>query len=128
MRRLDAIYQEPRLSSSPVPPLLSILTCDDVLQIHEALCADFAESGDPIAPNGVKSQPLLESAVGRQDTGAWRTRKHPDAIANAATLTYGLCNDHPFHNGNKRTALVSMLAHLDRNHLTLVNTRQEHLF
>lgn len=107
---------------------LTILTCEEVLRIHEALCADFADGTDPIAPSGVKSQALLESAISRQNTGAHKVRKHPDAVSNAATVTYGLCNDHPFHNGNKRTALVSMLAHLDKNHLTLVDTKQEDLF
>ncbi|HEY2542509.1 MAG TPA: hypothetical protein VGH92_05600, partial [Gaiellaceae bacterium] len=34
-----------------------------------------------------------------------------------------------FHNGNKRTALVSMLAHLDKNHLSLEGgVRQDELY
>jgi death-on-curing protein len=107
---------------------INILSCEDVLRIHEALCFDFAETNDPIFPPGVKSQALLESAVGRQNVGTFRIRKHPNAEANAATLTFGLCNDHPFHNGNKRTSLVAMLAHLDRNHLTLMNTKLTELF
>lgn len=37
---------------------------------------------------------------------------------NAAALTYGICCSHPFHNGNKRTSLVAMLCHLDKNDLT----------
>ena len=28
---------------------------------------------------------------------------------------FGICCDHPFHNGNTRTALVTMLVHLDNN-------------
>ncbi len=54
--------------------------------------------------------------------------KYQDAISNAATLTYGICNNHPFHNGNKRTALVSLLVHLDKNKLTLLNTNQRDLY
>ncbi len=54
--------------------------------------------------------------------------KYPDPILNASTLLYGICNDHPFHNGNKRTALVSALAHLDKNHLVLRATKQSELF
>ncbi len=56
------------------------------------------------------------------------TLKYPDPILNAATLLYGICNDHPFHNGNKRTALVSALAHLDKNNLILRATKQTELF
>lgn len=109
-------------------PVTNHLSVDDVLRIHEALCVDFADTGDPISPPGVKSPALLESAVARQHAGFAGFRRHSEPVPNAATLTFGLCNDHPFHNGNKRTALVSMLAHLDRNRLTLTNTKQEELF
>lgn len=108
--------------------LSGCLSVDEVRRIHDRLAEDFAGTDDPIDPPGVRSDALLESAVGRQETGWGPIRKYPTAIANAATLAFGLCNDHPFHNGNKRTALVAMLAHLDRNRLTLVNTKQNDLF
>jgi death-on-curing protein len=95
------------------------LSAEDVLFIHEILVRDFAMDGDPIDPPGVKSIALLESAVGRQHTAIGPTLKYPNPVENAATLMYGICCDHPFHNGNKRTALVAMLAHLDRNNLVL---------
>jgi death-on-curing protein len=102
---------------------------DDVVRIHYVLCEDFAGEEDPIGYGGVKSQALLESAVGRQHTGFGPFRKYATPVANAATLTFGICCDHPFHNGNKRTALVSMLAHLDKNRLTLKGTvRQNELY
>jgi death-on-curing protein len=71
---------------------------------------------------------VLESAVGRQHAGFADLLKYPDPILNASTLLYGICNDHPFHNGNKRTALVSALAHLDKNDLVLRATKQSELF
>lgn len=95
------------------------LSCDEVLRIHHVLCLDFAQDEDPIGYGGLRSQALLDSAVGRQHAGFGPFKKYPEPVGNAATLTYGICNDHPFHNGNKRTALVSMLAHLDKNRLTL---------
>lgn len=98
---------------------VATLSCDEVLRIHYVLCADFADDDDPIGYGGVRSQALLESAVGRQHSGFGPFRKYPEPVSNAATLTYGICNDHPFRNGNKRTALVGMLAHLDKNKLTL---------
>ncbi len=104
------------------------LSVEDALFIHEVLVRDFAESGDPISPPGVRSIALLESAVHRQFTGSGGSLKYPDAFSNAATLMYGLCNDHPFHNGNKRTALVGMLAHLDRNRLSLQDVNQRDLY
>jgi death-on-curing protein len=107
---------------------LQTLSAEDVVKIHERLVEDFAASKDPIAPAGVRSMALLESAVGRQHTGLGETLKYPRPIENAATLTYGVCNDHPFHNGNKRAALVAMLVHLDRNKLSLFDVGQKELF
>jgi prophage maintenance system killer protein len=107
---------------------LKTLAVDDICRIHDALCADFALSADPIFPPGVKSMALLESAVGRQHVGFGPFRKYSTPALNAATLTFGLCNDHPFHNGNKRTALVAMLAHLDGNKQTLADTKQGELY
>jgi prophage maintenance system killer protein len=98
---------------------IATLSCEEVERIHYALCADFAGDDDPIGYGGVRSRALLESAVGRQYAGFGPYQKYSTPVSNAATLTFGLCNDHPFHNGNKRTALVSMLAHLDKNRLTL---------
>lgn len=107
---------------------VNMLSADDVIQIHYVLCKDFQEADDPIGYGGVKSQALLESAVGRQHAGFGPFKKYPDPLSNAATLTFGICCDHPFHNGNKRTALVAMLAHLDKNHLTLKGVRQDELY
>jgi prophage maintenance system killer protein len=105
------------------------LSAEEVVRIHHILCEDFLAEEDPIGYGGVRSDALLESAVGRQHAGFGPFRKYPDPISNAATLTFGLCNDHPFHNGNKRTALVSMLAHLDKNRLALRgDVRQDDLY
>jgi death on curing protein len=108
--------------------LPAMLGCDEVERIHFILCDDFADELDPIAPSGVKSPDLLASAVSRQQVGLGNTLKYPDPLSNAATLTYGICNDHPFHNGNKRTALVAMLAHLDKNRMTVAGVRQKDLY
>jgi prophage maintenance system killer protein len=107
---------------------LNYLSPEDVIGIHEVLCRDFAATASPIAPPGLRSRALLESAVGRQHVGIGPRLKYPDPIANAATLTYGVCNGHAFHNGNKRTALVAMLAHLDQNHLALYQANQRDLY
>jgi death-on-curing family protein len=107
---------------------IATLSGDDVLRIHDILAADFARSNDPISPPGLRDRGLLESAVGRQFTGSQSRLKYATPIDNAATLLYGICNDHPFHNGNKRTALVAMLVHLDRNKLILKDTNQNELF
>ncbi|MCK4127119.1 type II toxin-antitoxin system death-on-curing family toxin [Ralstonia pseudosolanacearum] len=95
-----------------------MLSAANILAIHEVLVLDFADSSDPVSPSGVKSEHLLESAVSRQNTGFDERLKYDTAESNAATLCYGICCNHPFHNGNKRTALVATLCHLDRNDRT----------
>lgn len=107
---------------------IATLSAEDVLQIHEILVADFARTADPIAPPGVRDLGLLESAVGRQTVGSGNQLKYSTPVQVAATLFYGVCNNHAFHNGNKRTALVTLLVHLDRNGLTLRDTNQKDLF
>jgi death-on-curing protein len=61
---------------------------------------------------------LLESAVARQAVGFGSRIKYDTAHSSAATLCYGICMNHPFFNGNKRTGLVAMLCHFDRNDWT----------
>jgi death-on-curing protein len=104
------------------------LNKSDVMRIHIRLVEDFAQSGDPISPPGVQSEALLESAIGRQHVSLGNVLKYSTIHENAATLLYGLCCDHPFYNGNKRTALVAMLAHLDKNKRSLFGVPQKELF
>ena len=94
---------------------LQTLSADEVKRIHFALVEEFQSTANRIDPPGVKSENLLASAVSRQHTSLGQTLKYPDAFSNAASLTFGICCDHPFHNGNKRTALVTLLVHLHKN-------------
>jgi len=96
------------------------LSDEEVLNIHNVLVEDFANSKDPIDPPGIRDDgALLESAVSRQFVGYGNEYKYPTPVSNAASLCYGVCCNHAFHNGNKRTALVALLCHLDKNNLTI---------
>lgn len=63
----------------------------------------------------------MHSAVSRQFSGFGGYLKYNEPILNAASLCYGICCNHPLHNGNKRTALVSLLCHLDKNNITFTD-------
>jgi death-on-curing family protein len=91
------------------------LSTEDVKRIHFALVDDFGRSADPIDPPGVRSEHLLASAIFRPQTAIGDTLKYPTVENAAAALLHALVLDHPFFNGNKRTALVSMLVFLDMN-------------
>lgn len=95
------------------------LTADQILLIHEELVLDFASSKDPITPSGVKSPSMLASAAHRPETASGSLLKYPTVEMGAAALLHALVHNHPFHNGNKRTALVSMIVFLDDNGFVL---------
>ncbi len=91
------------------------LTARDVEDIHWILVEDFARTKTPIDPPGVKDEHLLESAVFRPHTGMQDRRKYPTVSMASAALVHALVHNHPFGNGNKRTALVATLVFLDKN-------------
>jgi len=97
----------------------------DILAIHRELERDFAASDDPISPPGLRSEHLLESAVSRQAVGFGGARKYTSVVSTSAALLHSLVNNHPFHNGNKRTALVAMLVMLDANQMVLTSNEEE---
>ena len=104
---------------------IRMLEESEVIAIHFALVKDFEEHNDPIYPAGVKSDDLLSSAIYRPRTSLGDERKYPTVEMAAAALLHSIVLDHPFHNGNKRTALVSMLVFLDENRFLLKCTEQE---
>lgn len=109
-------------------PCQETLTVESIIAIHEHLARAFASENDPISPSGVKDKNLLEMATSRQHVGFDGISKYPTALLNAATLMYGLCNDHPFYNGNKRTALIAGIMHLDSNGLVLADVTRDELY
>ena len=70
------------------------------LAIHER---QLAEHGGGI---GVRDESLLESALARPQQLHAYGDPPPDLVALAASLAFGLARNHPFVDGNKRTAHV----------------------
>jgi death-on-curing protein len=62
---------------------------------------------------GLRDVNLLESALARPKNLYFYTQG--DVIQGAAAYGYGLCQNHPFLDGNKRTAFVVMVAFLKIN-------------
>lgn len=100
----------------------SWLTVEEVEAIHVALENDANEANDPIWPSGVKNHDSLASALMRPQTGHGVEPKYPTVEMAAAALVHSLVHNHPFHNGNKRTAVVSLLVFLDRHNQWLRDT------
>ena len=88
---------------------------DDVMEIHEELVEIFRNDEDPIEPAGARDINLVHSACMRPTTGIGDQDKYVSEYDKAAALFHSLTQNHAFHNGNKRTALVTLLATLYRN-------------
>nr|WP_231134429.1 type II toxin-antitoxin system death-on-curing family toxin [Motilibacter deserti] len=102
------------------------LTPAQLESIHQALIDDFADTDDPFGyPCGVREPALLESAAFRPQTSLGEHQKYPTVEMAVAALLHSLIHDHPFHNGNKRTALVAMLVMLDEHDLLLTCSEDE---
>jgi death-on-curing protein len=84
------------------------LTIDQVLALHtEALTLGGTE--------GLRSEHLLASAVLQPQQSAFGEDAYPALAEKAAAYGYFLTENHPFIDGNKRTAALTMLAFLDVN-------------
>ena len=94
---------------------MQYLSPSDVMEIHHELVDFFQHDGDPIEPAGARDPGLLESACERPKTALGGHEKYTTVDDKAAAFFHSLVANHPFHNGNKRTALVSTVWFLDQN-------------
>lgn len=79
------------------------------LAIHDRLVAEFGGS------SGVRDESLLESALARPQQLFAYGDPPPDLADLAATLAYGIARNHPFVDGNKRTAYVTCRTFIELN-------------
>ena len=85
----------------------------DILKAHYILSDYFLKKGETVR-YGLLNFGMLSSAVGRQYIEFEGKKKWDDDFQRIATLLYGLTMDHPFQDGNKRTALLSALWYLNK--------------
>ncbi len=85
------------------------LTLADVLELHALIIgATAAEAADQL-----RNRAGLESAIARPETYAHY--QDADLALQAAVLGHGIAEGQQFIDGNKRTALISMLVFLEIN-------------
>jgi death-on-curing family protein len=78
--------------------------------IHDELIAElWAESGT-ISAKGCRDINLLESAVSRPFQTVFGGDAYPEILEKGAALFHSLVANHPFHDGNKRTAVTALYA------------------
>lgn len=90
-----------------------------VLAVHDRQLAEHGGSA------GVRDEGLLESALARPQQLHAYGNPAPDLADLAAALAYGFARNHPFVDGNKRTAHVAYRTFLALNGAELVATDEE---
>lgn len=89
------------------------------LAIHDR---QLAEHG---GGSGVRDEGLLDSALARPQQLYTYGEPPPDLADLVASLAYGLARNHPFVDGNKRTAHVCYRVFLRLNHADLIASDEE---
>jgi death-on-curing protein len=88
---------------------------------HLDVAAVLAIHGEVLAAHGggagLRDRALLESAVAAPKASSGGTPLITDPQEIAASCLFYLCRNHPFVDGNKRTALASCLVFLQSNGL-----------
>ena len=94
-------------------------TLQDIYELHTQL-----ENAFVLSP-GVRDENLLASAVNTPFQTFMGNDLYPSLYDKAAQLCYGIANNHPFTDGNKRTALHSMYVYLIINGFDITATQQD---
>ena len=87
------------------------LSVEIVREIHAEAIARFGGS------DGVRDSALLESAVAAPQASFGGKSPYRDLAEVAAAYLYYLCRNHPFIDGNKRTALGACIVFLRLNRI-----------
>ena len=93
-------------------------TIQDIYELHNQLEDAF------ILSSGVRDENLLASAVNTPFQTFMGNDLYASIYDKAAQLCYGIVKNHPFTDGNKRTALHSMYVYLIINGFDITATQQ----
>jgi death-on-curing protein len=80
-----------------------ILTLEQLLELHTIIIAQTGGS------DGLRDLGRLESAIAAQTQNVFGEELYPSLHEKSAALIRGIIADHPFVDGNKRTAMLAGL-------------------
>jgi len=93
------------------------LTVQEILELAEYAC-----QGQDV---GVRDLGLLASAAHRPESQMFGVEAYPGLYEKAAALLHSLAVNHPFVDGNKRTAWMSTVVFLDLNGVDMAEVDQD---
>lgn len=98
---------------------MNYLTPEQVLFIHYRLIEETGGS------HGIRDLALLQSALARPMATFDNNDLYPDLYSKAAALMQSIIKNHPFIDGNKRTAVTAASIFLLRNGYSLKTSNKE---
>lgn len=98
---------------------MEYLTFEEVYLLHERLIQLTGGS------SGLRDSGLLELAVARPQASFDQEELYPDLWTKAAALMHSLIKNHPFVDGNKRTAVTATAIFLELNQHRLAASNDE---
>jgi len=98
---------------------IEFLTLAEIIEIHKNQISNYG------GEEGIRDISLLSSAIAMPKSIFEGNYLHKDLFEMAAAYVYHISQNHPFVDGNKRTALVSGLIFLDFNNIYLDDPKEE---
>ena len=98
------------------------LTIDEVIALHDYAVERFGGS------LGLTDRGKLEASIAAPMQNVFGTELYPDLWSKAAILFFLLIKNHPFIDGNKRTALYVLLRFLEINGFTISGVTNDELY
>lgn len=89
-------------------------TATSVMAVHDKLISDFGGTF------GIRDPALLQAALARPKN--YWAYEQPSIPQLAAVYAFGICQNHAFLDGNKRTALGALALFLEKNGYRLIAT------
>ena len=89
------------------------LTREEILRFHERLIEQYGGS------HGIRDENLLDSALSVPFQSFGDFEFYPTVLEKAVRLCFGLVENHPFIDGNKRVGAMALLTTLNINNISL---------
>ena len=102
-----------------------VLSPEYIIYLHDYSVGVVWPGVEPVGPGEYINRPMLESAAWRPFQTALGTDVYGTILKKAAALFHSLVANHPFQNGNKRTAVLATHSFLLANEHLLFLTPDE---
>jgi death on curing protein len=99
------------------------LSDPDFLTLAEVVAAHSDQIARYGGESGIRDMGLLESALAQPQASFGGELLHKTLWDMGAAYAFHICQNHPFFDGNKRTALAAALLFLDMNGIILLDPK-----